>query len=242
MRRISMSIVSALLGRTPALRHGAGHGLGPHSIQQFIYIARTSISTFSNLLQCNGVIGSVRMSTKTHVQAAAAPVSRMYPDEPRVPLHAAFWLVPLHLSCSSALGGWNRCNLHQHAIMAPACIATSPQCTWMLPCETSWSLLRQVGIGVVVLRKGEASGAAEVLLVQRAKPPEQGKWTVPGGSLELGETMVECAVREAYEETGLRLRNDPQAGDCIRHAGPSLAHLLRFLQCSKCHMSCCVTG
>ena len=65
-----------------------------------------------------------------------------------------------------------------------------------------------------MLRKGRESGAAEVLLVRRAKPPEQGKWTVPGGSLELGETMVECAVREAYEETGVRLRNDPQAGDC----------------------------
>ena len=73
--------------------------------------------------------------------------------------------------------------------------------------------LPQVGIGVVMLRKSRESGVPEVLLVRRAKPPEQGKWTVPGGSLELGETMVECAIREAYEETGMRLRNDPQAGD-----------------------------
>jgi ADP-ribose pyrophosphatase YjhB (NUDIX family) len=75
-----------------------------------------------------------------------------------------------------------------------------------------------VGIGVVMLRKGRESGAPEVLLVRRAKPPEQGKWTVPGGSLELGETMVECAIREAYEETGMRLRNDPQAGDWAARA------------------------
>ena len=65
---------------------------------------------------------------------------------------------------------------------------------------------------MVMLRKGRDSGAAEVLLVRRAKAPEKGKWTVPGGSLELGETMVDCAVREAHEETGMRLRNDPQAG------------------------------
>ena len=70
----------------------------------------------------------------------------------------------------------------------------------------------------MLLRSGKG-GAAEVLLVRRAKAPEKGKWTVPGGSLELGETMVDCAVREALEETGLRLRNDPQAGaslSCMR--------------------------
>ena len=60
--------------------------------------------------------------------------------------------------------------------------------------KVEWALDRvhfQVGIGVVMLRKGPAkhdgSQAAEVLLVRRAKAPEIGKWTVPGGSLELGE-------------------------------------------------------
>lgn len=42
-----------------------------------------------------------------------------------------------------------------------------------------------------MLRKGsekrDGSQVAEVLLVRRAKAPETGKWTVPGGSLELGE-------------------------------------------------------
>ena len=36
-----------------------------------------------------------------------------------------------------------------------------------------------------------------------------GLWCFPGGSLELGETLVECAVRETLEETGLQLRNAP---------------------------------
>lgn len=49
----------------------------------------------------------------------------------------------------------------------------------------------QVGIGVVALRRGTHSEdnltETEVLLVRRAKPPEVGKWTFPGGSLELGK-------------------------------------------------------
>ena len=39
-----------------------------------------------------------------------------------------------------------------------------------------------------------------------------GKWCFPGGSLELGESLVECAVRETLEETGIRLRNTPRHG------------------------------
>lgn len=36
-----------------------------------------------------------------------------------------------------------------------------------------------------------------------------GQWCFPGGSLELGETLAECAIRETLEETGLRLRSSP---------------------------------
>ena len=39
--------------------------------------------------------------------------------------------------------------------------------------------------------------------------PPAGLWCFPGGSLELGETLVDCAVRETLEETGLQLRNAP---------------------------------
>jgi 8-oxo-dGTP diphosphatase len=54
-----------------------------------------------------------------------------------------------------------------------------------------------VGIGVVVL-KGDS-----VLLVRRAKPPNIGSWTLPGGAQELAETMEQAARRELAEETGV---------------------------------------
>ena len=52
----------------------------------------------------------------------------------------------------------------------------------------------------------------KVLLVRRGKEPEKGMLTFPGGSLELGETMAECAARELMEETGLKLLNQPPGG------------------------------
>lgn len=42
-----------------------------------------------------------------------------------------------------------------------------------------------------------------VLLVQRANPPLQGQWNLPGGVVELGESLREAVVREVMEETGL---------------------------------------
>ena len=42
-----------------------------------------------------------------------------------------------------------------------------------------------------------------VLLVERGQPPGSGLWTVPGGKLEGGETLVQAVAREVREETGL---------------------------------------
>lgn len=48
--------------------------------------------------------------------------------------------------------------------------------------------------------------ADELLLIQEAKKSCAGKWYVPAGRMEKGETIVEAAVREVHEETGLHVK------------------------------------
>lgn len=59
-------------------------------------------------------------------------------------------------------------------------------------------------------RKPNAASVAlidrgKVLLVQRARAPWLGLWSLPGGRLEAGETPEQCAIREVREETGLSI-------------------------------------
>jgi 8-oxo-dGTP diphosphatase len=54
-----------------------------------------------------------------------------------------------------------------------------------------------VGVGGVVVADGKA------LLVKRAHDPRKGEWSLPGGRVELGETLVDATRREIREETGL---------------------------------------
>jgi 8-oxo-dGTP diphosphatase len=54
---------------------------------------------------------------------------------------------------------------------------------------------------VAIVREGK------VLLIKRAYAPYQNLWTLPGGRIEPGETIEQCAVREIAEEIGLTIRN-----------------------------------
>ena len=58
-----------------------------------------------------------------------------------------------------------------------------------------------VGIGVCVIKDGK------VLLGKRKSSHGEGDWSFPGGHLEFRESWEECASRETFEETGLRIKN-----------------------------------
>jgi 8-oxo-dGTP diphosphatase len=59
-----------------------------------------------------------------------------------------------------------------------------------------------VTVDVVIFRLHE--DALKVLLIQRAFPPFKGKWALPGGFVNINETLEEAALREMEEETGVR--------------------------------------
>lgn len=55
-----------------------------------------------------------------------------------------------------------------------------------------------------VLRKAE-DGKFEVLLIKRKNEPYKDCWALPGGFMEMGETLEKCAIRELKEETGIEV-------------------------------------
>jgi ADP-ribose pyrophosphatase YjhB (NUDIX family) len=56
------------------------------------------------------------------------------------------------------------------------------------------------GVGAIIFR------GTEVLLVKRGSPPALGKWSIPGGLVELGESLETSVRREVMEEVGLEVR------------------------------------
>lgn len=60
-----------------------------------------------------------------------------------------------------------------------------------------------VGVGAVIVQDGR------VLLVKRKHEPLKGRWSLPGGAVEIGETLERCLMRETVEETGLEVGVGP---------------------------------
>ena len=58
----------------------------------------------------------------------------------------------------------------------------------------------RVAVGAVVFKEGR------ILLVRRGKAPAEGMWSIPGGSVNLGESLQQAAEREIIEETGVTIK------------------------------------
>lgn len=58
-----------------------------------------------------------------------------------------------------------------------------------------------VGVGAVIIKDGK------IALIKRGNEPSKGKWSIPGGHVELGENLKEAVIRETKEETCLDVDN-----------------------------------
>ena len=66
--------------------------------------------------------------------------------------------------------------------------------------DNSYPEIPKVAVGAVVFKN------ERVLLVRRGQPPSEDLWAIPGGSVEIGETLQEAAEREILEDTGIQIR------------------------------------
>jgi 8-oxo-dGTP diphosphatase len=96
-----------------------------------------------------------------------------------------------------------------------------------------------VGVGGVVIEHGRA------LLIRRGSEPLLGEWSIPGGTLELGETLEEGVARELLEETGLEVRVielievfdriylETAAGESVQKKGPRFHYVIVDYLCER---------
>ena len=68
-----------------------------------------------------------------------------------------------------------------------------------------------VGVGAIIFKEDS------VLLIKRKNPPSANTWSIPGGVVEIGETIREAIIREVKEELGLQIRPERIVDviDCI---------------------------
>jgi len=81
----------------------------------------------------------------------------------------------------------------------------------------------RLGVGILVFKQERC------LLILRGQEPHKGKWTLPGGLVQVGETLAQAAARELYEECGIRaqLLSGPHLFEFIQNeAGGTLFHFV----------------
>jgi ADP-ribose pyrophosphatase YjhB (NUDIX family) len=74
--------------------------------------------------------------------------------------------------------------------------------------------------------------AGRLLLVRRATEPGRGRWSVPGGRCEPGETAAQTAVREVREETGLAVAAGRLVGRAERPGPGGVVYLIEDVACT----------
>ena len=80
-----------------------------------------------------------------------------------------------------------------------------------------------IGVEAIIIK------GLSVVLVRRAKDPSIGEWSIPGGLVQVGESLSDAVIREAWEETGLRVRQGPMVQLTFR--APE-GHFVRIFSCS----------
>jgi ADP-ribose pyrophosphatase YjhB (NUDIX family) len=78
-----------------------------------------------------------------------------------------------------------------------------------------------VGVGAIILRDDK------ILLLKRGNEPMRGKWTIPGGVVELGERLEDAVLRETLEETCLE-GESPQLMDVVYEVERDAEGKVRF--------------